>query len=68
MKQKEHELPAETSEENHACYVLITCGQPSEDGDMDVQMTVNGDSSLAEMLLQHAQTIMEEKQEYDGFA
>lgn len=67
MKQKKHELPTETLEEDHACYVLITCGQPSEDGDMNVQMTVNGDSSLAELLLLRAQTIMEEKQDDDGF-
>jgi hypothetical protein len=66
MKQKARELQTETVEDNHACYVLITCGQPSEDGNMNVQMTVTGDSSLAEMLLQHAQTIMEENQEDDG--
>lgn len=67
MKQKEHELLTESLVEDHACYVLITCGQPSEDGDMNVQMTVNGDSALAELLLLRAQTIMEENQEAEDF-
>lgn len=65
MKQKAHTLQTE-KEDSHACYVLITCDQPSEDGDMNVQMTVNGDSALAEMLLKHAQTIMEENEDDDG--
>lgn len=60
---KEHELLNETLAKNHACYVLITCGEPSEDGNMDVKMSYEGDTALAAFLLQGAQTIMDEEQE-----
>lgn len=51
-----------------ACYVLITCGQPSEDGQMQVEMTYQGDAALAAYLLQGAQLCMssEEEQEADA--
>lgn len=41
--------------QDHACYVLITCGQPSADGKMSVEMTYAGDPTLASYLLENAQ-------------
>lgn len=48
---------------NHACYVLVTCDQPSLDGDMQVEMTYHGDATLAALLLHGAQTYMDEEHE-----
>lgn len=41
--------------EDHACYVLITCGKPAADGKMSVEMTYEGDPTLASYLLENAQ-------------
>lgn len=38
-----------------ACYVLITCEEPSPTGDMNVEFSYNGDPVLAEFLVQGAQ-------------
>ncbi len=46
---------------NHACYVLITCEEPTEDGDMQVEMTYEGDATLAAYLLQGAQSYIDEQ-------
>ncbi len=51
---------------NHACYVLITCEKPSEDGNMHVEMTYEGDASLASYLLQGAQNIIDEQCEEEA--
>jgi hypothetical protein len=45
--------------EENACYVLITCGEPSEDGKMQVEMMFEGDASLAAYLLESAQDLIE---------
>lgn len=45
----------------HACYVLITCGNPAKDGSMQVNMSYEGDPTLAAYLLQGAQNILEEE-------
>jgi len=47
--------------ENNACYVLITCGTPSEDGKMDVQMVYEGDEDLASYLVDNAQQIFDDR-------
>lgn len=44
----------------HACYVLITCDRPQENGQMQVEMSYEGDPILAAYLVQGAQTIIEE--------
>lgn len=44
---------------NNSCYVLITCGEPSEDGKMEVEMTYEGDACLAAYLLESAQVIFD---------
>lgn len=43
---------------NKACYVLITCEEPSEDGKMQVEMTYEGDECLAAYLIESAQVFM----------
>lgn len=44
-----------------ACYVLITCTEPSNQGSMDVEMHFEGDESLAAFLVQNATQVFEEK-------
>ncbi|MCB1136126.1 MAG: hypothetical protein KDK78_07655, partial [Chlamydiia bacterium] len=39
---------------NKACYVVITCDEPSEGGNMQVEMTYEGDPTLAAFLLDSA--------------
>lgn len=46
----------------HVCYVLITCDAPSEDGKMQVEMTYEGDATLAAYLLQGAQSFIDEQE------
>ncbi|MEL7431521.1 MAG: hypothetical protein AAGI90_03205 [Chlamydiota bacterium] len=38
----------------HACYVLITCKEPSEDGKMEVELSYEGDETLAAYLVESA--------------
>lgn len=45
--------------QENACYVLITCGQPSEDGKMQVEMIYEGDVSLAAYLIESAQGLLD---------
>ncbi len=40
--------------EQHACYVLITCQEPSSDGEMQVEMSYEGDEALAAYLVESA--------------
>jgi hypothetical protein len=48
---------------NPSCYVLITCGEPSENGEMQVEMMYQGDTTLASYLLQGAQSLMDQEEE-----
>lgn len=43
----------------HACYVLITCDEPSDGGEMSVEMSYEGDAILASFLLQGAQNVID---------
>ncbi len=56
VHQEVHDALAEKS----ACYILITCGQPSEDGKMEVEMTYEGDASLAAYLIESAQGFLDQ--------
>lgn len=64
-KEKPHQEKSITDRlaKNHACYVLVTCDDPSEDGNMQVEMSYHGDASLASMLLHGAQTYIDEEHE-----
>lgn len=41
------------------CYVLITCTEPNDAGDMHVEMTYEGDKCLASYLIQSAQGMLD---------
>lgn len=43
------------------CYVLITCGEPREDGTIEVEMKYDGEQWLAGYLVKSAQGILEEE-------
>jgi hypothetical protein len=53
---------------NPSCYVLITCGQPSEDGQMQVEMTYQGDAALAAYLIQGAQFFIDQEEEQETYS
>lgn len=45
--------------DEHACYVLITCGRPAKDGKMQVEMTYQGDPTLAAYLVESAHNLID---------
>ncbi len=46
---------------NCACYVLITCTQPSADGKMEVEMNYDGDMALAAFLVENAGQVFDDR-------
>jgi len=44
---------------NNACYVLITCSEPSEDGKMQVELNYSGDENLAAYLIDGAKVVFD---------
>jgi hypothetical protein len=62
MKRKVEECLKDTLAKNHLCYVLITCDKPSIDGELKVEMTYEGDVSLASYLLHGAQDFIDDQQ------
>lgn len=46
---------------SHTCYVLITCNESKEPGEMNVQMDFEGDEALAAYLVGNASQIFEER-------
>ena len=42
-----------------ACYVLITCTEPNNEGKMEVEMHYDGDESLAAFLVENATQVFE---------
>ena len=47
--------------EKHACYVLVTCSEPCDEGQMQVEMSYQGDPTLAAYLLEGAQRYIDEQ-------
>jgi len=43
------------------CYVLITCEEPTDQGEMSVEMTYEGDLILASYLVENARTVLTRK-------
>lgn len=66
QKRKPEILPlnAIKKHEEPTCYVLITCGQPTADGKLSVEMTYEGDPTLAAYLLQSAQGFIEDDESF----
>jgi hypothetical protein len=58
-RKKPHLTLSKMRRKKNACYVLITCGQPTPDGRMHVEMTYEGDTVLAAYLLENAQSILD---------
>ena len=46
-----------------ACYVLITCSEPSEEGNMNVELQFEGDESLAALLIENANQVFTQRME-----
>ncbi len=46
--------------ERYACFVLITCGEPTQQGKIEVEMSYDGDASLAAYLIETAQSYIED--------
>ncbi len=51
---------------NKACYVVITCDEPTEGGSMQVEMTYEGDPTLATYLLDTARDHIDSEIEESG--
>ena len=45
--------------EQYTCYVLITCESPSDNGEMNVELSYEGDAALASYMIEGAQSMME---------
>lgn len=54
-RSKKINVDSKLFEKKHAAYVLITCAEPNKEGKMQVEMTYEGDPSLASYLLESAQ-------------
>jgi len=52
-----------TLSKNNVAYVLITCGEPTEDGKMEVEMSYDGDECLAAYLIESAQNVFDNQVE-----
>jgi len=65
MDKKRREHLQKALGKNLACYILITCEEPSENGEMPIEMTYHGDEALASYLLQGAQSHLEQDEEID---
>ncbi len=52
-------MSSEKIKKEPACKILITCDEPAADGKMSVEMTYEGDPSLASYLLERAQSFIE---------
>lgn len=63
MKRNSDKQIKDTLAKNHACYVLITCDPPRDGGEMQVEMTYEGDATLAAYLLHGAQDFIDDQAE-----
>lgn len=48
-------------EKGCSCYVLLTCSDPDEKGEMQVEMNYEGDETLAAFLVANAHEVFESK-------
>lgn len=68
MKRRDDTCLKEQLAKKHACYVLITCDEPSCDGKMQVEMSYEGDATLAAYILHGAQMHIDGQPIEDGFS
>ena len=67
MNKRSRKQIQDVLDKDPSCYVLITCGQPSEDGEMQVEMTYQGPATLASYLIQGAQSFIDREEDQDHF-
>jgi hypothetical protein len=63
MKKKNLKAIQDELAKEYACYVLITCDSATKDGKMQVEMSYEGDPTLAAYLLQGAQDFLENEEQ-----
>lgn len=63
MNRNVHKLIGQKLSKSCVSYVLITCEEANADGDMQVEMTYEGDAALASYLLQGAQNAIDEQED-----
>jgi len=56
-------IKKEKATDDHACTITITCGQPSDSGNMAVELTWDGDPVLASYLLENVQGVIAESED-----
>lgn len=61
MEQDAKKRIKEILSDSHACYVLITCDYPKDNGAMNVEMHYDGDPTLASYLLESAQSYVDDE-------
>ena len=44
-----------------ACCVLITCSEPNAEGNMEIEMSFDGEESLAAFLVENASQVFDQK-------
>jgi hypothetical protein len=59
MKKIKHVLCDKT-----ACYVLLTCSHPNEEGKMMVEVTYEGDEAVASYLVDNAKEILDQNSKH----
>jgi hypothetical protein len=64
LDSKERDFRKELND-RYCCYVLITCTTPSKEGNMQVNLTYEGDESLASYLIENAQMLLNPEQSSD---
>lgn len=63
MKLDVHEEYKEILDGKHACYVLITCDGFDSSGQMQVEMSYEGDRTLVSYLLKGAKSLVDKGEE-----
>ena len=63
MKKDVHDAIKEALGDENECYVLISCKKPNPEGNMKVEMSYDGDSTLAAYLIESAYMLVEEEAE-----
>ena len=59
MKGDVHHIVRKSVPKDHACYVLITCDPPTEEGLMNIRLSYEGHAALASYMLEGAQRMIE---------
>ncbi len=62
---KLHKEVHKTLTNKNACYILITCARPSNKGKMEVEMTYEGEDTLAAYLIENAHQMFEKNSDFN---